>query len=281
MHDLIRQVGDRRARQLLLTGELISGKVALDWGLVNAVTAAERCLDEAIRIAQGLVECAPIGLATTKRLLDETAGPAAEPAGRRGHQRRYPRLRRGPRGDLGVRREAATAVGGWEKMNHRDTETQRSDQEDPLTRGGIGAAIEVHRIALGPGLLESAYQACLCHELDMRGIPFQAQVELPVFYKRVQLDCGYKMDIVVPGRLVIELKAVLEVHPVHHAQLLTYLRLSGIARGLLLNFNVPVLKDGITRMAHIERFSLCLCVSVVQIRFSGRTEDGRIALGRR
>lgn len=125
---------------------------------------------------------------------------------------------------------------------------RRTEEDDPLTRGVVGAAIEVHR-ALGPGLLESAYQACLCHELGMRGLSFEPQLELPIFYKGVQLDCGYRMDIVIPGQLVVELKAVLEVHPVHHAQLLTYLRLSGIRRGLLLNFNVPVLKDGITRMA--------------------------------
>ena len=111
MHDLIRQIGDRRARQLLLTGDLISGPVALDWGLVNAVSSPEDCLAESIRIAQGLVECGPSALATTKRLLDETEGRPAEPAGRSGHQCCHPRLRRGPRGDLGVRRETAATMG--------------------------------------------------------------------------------------------------------------------------------------------------------------------------
>jgi len=116
-----------------------------------------------------------------------------------------------------------------------------------LSREVIGAAIEVHR-APGAGLLESAYQECLCYELGLRRIEFRSQVELPIAYKEVRLDCGYRMDIVVAGQLVIELKTVTEFHPIHEAQLLTYLRLSGIRRGLLLNFNVPVLKDGIKSM---------------------------------
>ena len=122
------------------------------------------------------------------------------------------------------------------------------EEDDPLTRRVIGAAIEVHRW-LGPGLFESAYQACLSHELTVRGIQHEARVELPVFSRDVRLDCGYRMDIVVPGQLVVELKAALEIHPVHQAQILTYLRPTGIPRGLLLNFNVPVLKDGIRRFA--------------------------------
>ncbi len=117
-----------------------------------------------------------------------------------------------------------------------------------MSEAVIGAAIEVHR-ALGPGLLESAYEHCLCHELNLRGVEHLSQVELPVIYKDFQLDCGYRMDIVIPGRLIVELKTVIEFHPIHYAQLLTYLRLTGIRHGLLLNFNVPLLKDGMKRMS--------------------------------
>ena len=124
-------------------------------------------------------------------------------------------------------------------MNHGDTEAQR----DSL----IGAAIEVHR-ALGPGLLESAYVECLCYELSSAGLVFRKQVELPVLYKKVKLDCGYRMDIVVSESLVLEIKTVEKLLPIHQAQLLTYLRLSGLRTGLLINFNVPVLKNGIKRM---------------------------------
>ena len=128
-------------------------------------------------------------------------------------------------------------------IHHRDTETQR----DPLTDTVIGAAIEVHR-ALGAGLLESAYEECLCHELACRNLDFSRQVPLPVRYKAITLDCAYRMDIVVKNQLVLELKAVDKLLPIHEAQLLTYLRLSGLSTGLLLNFNVPVLKDGLKRM---------------------------------
>src|SRR5262245_19238458 len=114
------------------------------------------------------------------------------------------------------------------------------DERDPLTEGVIGAAIEVHRI-LGPGLLESVYQKCLCHELTLRGIPFRPQVELPINYKGTNLGCDLFMDVVVEDDLVIELKAVDKLAPIHEAQLLTYLRLSGIHRGLLINFNVRLL----------------------------------------
>jgi GxxExxY protein len=128
-------------------------------------------------------------------------------------------------------------------MNHRDTEAPR----DSLTEKVIGAAIEVHR-ALGPGLLESAYEECLCYELSSAGLVFRKQVELPVLYKKVKLDCGYRMDIVVSESLVLEIKTVEKLLPIHQAQLLTYLRLSGLRTGLLINFNVPVLKNGIKRM---------------------------------
>ncbi|MEE9258096.1 MAG: GxxExxY protein [Nitrospinaceae bacterium] len=119
--------------------------------------------------------------------------------------------------------------------------------EDELTEKVIGTAIEVHK-ELGPGLLESAYEECLCYELSHLGILFQRQVSLPVKYKKVKLDCEYRLDIVIPERLIIELKTVAQVLPVHQAQMLTYLKLSGIRIGLLINFNVPVLKDGIKRM---------------------------------
>lgn len=117
---------------------------------------------------------------------------------------------------------------------------------EQLTESLIGAAIEVHR-QLGPGLLESAYEQCLCHEMHLRGITFRCQVELPVQYKGLGLDCGYRIDVIVEDSVIIELKSVEQILPVHQAQLLTYLRLSGKKIGLLINFNVPVLKDGIVR----------------------------------
>ena len=117
---------------------------------------------------------------------------------------------------------------------------------ESLTREIIGAAMEVHR-ELGPGLLESAYERCLMFELQRRGIAARRQVALPVTYKGIKLDCGYKMDVVVEEAVVLELKAVDAVDPIHVAQLMTYLRLSGLRVGLLINFNVAVLKDGITR----------------------------------
>ncbi len=120
-------------------------------------------------------------------------------------------------------------------------------ERDSLTESVIGLAIEVHR-TLGPGLLESAYQECLCYELKAKGIAFGRQVALPVVYKSVKLDCGYRMDLVVNDRLVVELKTVEKILPIHEAQLLTYLRLSGIRTGLLLDFNTAVLKNGIKRM---------------------------------
>ncbi len=118
--------------------------------------------------------------------------------------------------------------------------------EQKLTRQIIGAAIEVHQ-HLGPGLLESVYELCLVRELADRGLTVQRQVELPVRYKNVLLDCDYRVDLVVNDRVVVELKAVETVHPIHEAQLMTYLRLSGKRVGLLINFNVRLLKDGITR----------------------------------
>lgn len=113
----------------------------------------------------------------------------------------------------------------------------------------LDAAIEVHR-EIGPGLLESAYEECLCHELFLRRLNFARQVPLPVRYKEVHLDCGYRMDIVVEGLVLIELKAVELLQPIHTAQTLTYLRLADIPLGMLINFNVPLLKDGVKRLAH-------------------------------
>ena len=126
-------------------------------------------------------------------------------------------------------------------------EPSAQSERDSLTESVIGLAIEVHR-ALVPGLLESAYQECLCYELKTNGIAFARQVALPVAYKAVKLDCGYRMDLVVDDRLVVELKTVEKILPIHEAQLLTYLRLSEIRTGLLLNFNTAVLKNGIKRM---------------------------------
>ena len=118
---------------------------------------------------------------------------------------------------------------------------------DPLTERVIGLAIAVHR-ELGPGLLESAYEECLCYELKNGGIDFARQVPLAVNYKDVRLDCGYRLDVVVNHKLLLEIKAVERLLPIHQAQILTYLRLSRISVGLLMNFNVAVLKEGIRRI---------------------------------
>ena len=115
-----------------------------------------------------------------------------------------------------------------------------------LTHEVIGASIEVHR-KLGPGLLESAYKECLCRELVLRGIPFERERPLPLEYKGIRLECGYRVDILVGGLVVVEIKAVDALAPIHDAQILTYLRLGGWRVGLLINFNVVVLKDGIHR----------------------------------
>ena len=115
-----------------------------------------------------------------------------------------------------------------------------------ITGAIIGAAIEVHR-ALGPGLLESAYEECLCRELSLRQMPFERQRPLPMEYKGLRLDCGYRLDLLVADTVVAEIKAVESLLPIHEAQLLTYMRLGGWKVGLLINFNVPVLKRGIRR----------------------------------
>jgi GxxExxY protein len=118
-----------------------------------------------------------------------------------------------------------------------------------ITEEVIGAAIAVHR-ALGPGLLESAYEACLAYELVQRGLVVERQKSLPVTYRDVKVDCGYRIDLLVEESVVVELKAVEELGPVHEAQLLSYLKLSGCRVGLLINFNVKVLKQGIRRLVN-------------------------------
>jgi len=128
-----------------------------------------------------------------------------------------------------------------EPQSHREI-----GEKDPRTSAIIAAAIEVHR-QLGPGLLESAYEECLCHELHLRGLAFQRQVDLPVSYKGLHLDCGYKIDLIVEQEVILELKCVEKILPIHEAQLLTYLKLAGKRVGLLINFNVPLLVQGIKR----------------------------------
>ena len=134
--------------------------------------------------------------------------------------------------------------------HHRGTEgsIQASGIND-LTAEIIGAAIEVHK-ALGPGLLESAYESCLAYELSLLKIGFERQVPLPVRYKSLPLDCGYRLDFLVENLVVLELKAVERLEAIHEAQMLTYLKLGGWRVGLLINFNVPVLKRGIRRLIY-------------------------------
>jgi GxxExxY protein len=116
-----------------------------------------------------------------------------------------------------------------------------------LTHQIIGAAIEVHKL-LGPGLLESTYEECLCNELAQHGLSFERQKPIPVVYKDVKLDCGYRLDILVSDRVILELKSVGSLAPIHDAVMLTYLKLSGHRLGLLINFNVQILRDGIRRL---------------------------------
>ncbi len=113
----------------------------------------------------------------------------------------------------------------------------------------IGCAIEVHK-TLGPGLLESTYEQCLAHELKEAGLGFELQKPLPVDYKGVRLDCGYRIDVLVEGSVIVELKSVEALLPIHEAQLLTYLKLSGVRTGLLINFNSLRIKDGIKRLVN-------------------------------
>ncbi|MEY2408334.1 MAG: hypothetical protein QOF48_1004 [Verrucomicrobiota bacterium] len=137
-------------------------------------------------------------------------------------------------------------------MNHEDTEAQRTKLNE-LTGTIIGLCIEIHR-ELGPGLLESAYEECLAFELSRAILRFERQKPLAVIYKEVRLDCGYRLDFVVENALIVELKTVTELHPIHQAQLLTYLKLARKPLGLLVNFNVPVLKQGVKRVVCGELF---------------------------
>ena len=123
------------------------------------------------------------------------------------------------------------------------------DKLDLITRRVIGAAIEVHK-ALGPGLLESAYETCLAFELRERGFKVEQQLPLPVIYKNVKLDCGYRLDLVVEDCVILEIKAIERLAPIHDAQLLSYLRLSGKKVGLIVNFHERVLKDGLKRVVN-------------------------------
>ena len=123
------------------------------------------------------------------------------------------------------------------------------DKLDQITWQIIGAAIEVHK-AIGPGLLESAYQACLAFEVRERGLKVEEQVPLPVLYKDVKLDCGYRLDLLVEDAVIVEIKAVEQLHPIHDAQLLSYLRMSHKPVGLLINFHNRVLKDGLKRIVN-------------------------------
>jgi GxxExxY protein len=125
--------------------------------------------------------------------------------------------------------------------------TIKQEIEKDLSEKIIGAAIEVHK-SLGPGLLESVYQTCLAYEFMLQNIQFEKEKVLPVIYKGVALDCGYRLDFLVENKIVVELKTVNEIVPVHEAQILTYLRLTGCKVGLILNFYVPVLKKGIRRI---------------------------------
>jgi GxxExxY protein len=120
-------------------------------------------------------------------------------------------------------------------------------ERDRLSHAVLGAAIAVHR-TLGPGLLESVYAACLCHELRARSVPFTRQVRVPVIYQGEAMDVHFRLDVLVDAQLIVELKAVDHVLDVHRAQLITYLKLTGIRTGLLINFNVPRLMDGVTRL---------------------------------
>jgi GxxExxY protein len=131
-------------------------------------------------------------------------------------------------------------------FHHRGTEDTEGSSS-AQTHDIVGAAIEVHR-RLGPGLLESAYETCLCRELLIRGISFLSQVPLPVEYRGLHLDCGYRLDIVVNDSIVIEIKAIRKVLPIHRAQVLTYLKLTKFHLGLLINFNVEVLRGGLYRI---------------------------------
>jgi GxxExxY protein len=137
-------------------------------------------------------------------------------------------------------------LGGEKRMFDVDSNSKRLDL---ITEKIIGCAIEVHR-GIGPGLLESAYEECLCYELSQQGLRFERQVPLPVIYKGIKLDCGYKLDIIIEVSVIVEIKAVDRLTAIHEAQLLSYLRMLDKRVGLLLNFHSAVLKNGIKRMVN-------------------------------
>jgi GxxExxY protein len=150
-----------------------------------------------------------------------------------------------------------------------DTEdTEPEGKIDRISAAVIGCAIEVHR-CLGPGLLESAYESCLAYELGTRGCRVERQRPMPVVYRGVRLDCGYRLDLVVDELVVVELKAVESLLPIHGAQLLSYLKLSGLPLGLLINFNVGLLKHGIRRLKPPPSVSVSSVSSVVQTTNEG------------
>jgi GxxExxY protein len=117
-------------------------------------------------------------------------------------------------------------------------------QRSPIVEKILACAIQVHR-SLGPGLLESSYDHCFSYECTLRGIPFRRQVPLPVVYREVRLDCGYRLDYLIEDSVLVEIKSVEQLNPLHHAQMMTYLRLAGCRRGLIINFNVKRLMDGV------------------------------------
>jgi GxxExxY protein len=133
-----------------------------------------------------------------------------------------------------------------EGREEHEGKTKREVKFDELSNKVLGCAIEVHR-ELGPGLLESTYEQCLGYELNRANIPFKLQVALPVHYKEIRLDCGYRIDLLVDDRLLVELKSVDQLLMIHEAQVLTYMKLSGVRVGLLINFNVEVLRKGLRR----------------------------------
>jgi GxxExxY protein len=147
-----------------------------------------------------------------------------------------------------VRRRREFNRKGREERKEKKGGNKMDKREDSLSNAIIGAAIEVHK-QLGPGLLESAYEVCLAHEFTLRQIPFERQKPLPVIYKSVNLDVGYRLDLLVDGLVVVELKVVESFAPIHEAQMITYLKLTNCKLGLLLNFNVRLMKNGIKRVA--------------------------------
>ena len=145
--------------------------------------------------------------------------------------------------------------------------------ENDISGKIIGAAIEVHK-HLGPGLLESAYEECLCRELELRGINFERQVPLPLNYKGLKLDCGYRLDLLVEDKVIVELKTVDAIAPIHEAQILTYLKMRDIRLGLIINFNARLLVEGIRRLA--IRCSNRLIATIINHRGTEFTETLRI-----